>query len=438
MGVPPAGAKGTSMARSPLPLRSLVVLALLGALGPGPAARADEPPAPPVYTSPVEEGQVAESREFVGHTRPPHRSLVASEHAGLVEERFVEAGDRVRAGQPLVRLRTREVDDLLAVARAEEALRVQELAELEHGARPEEVREAEADLALEAARRETLLWKLEAAEKLRTQGTLSEDEWRDAQLAVHLVDQRIVQAQAALALVRAGPRTERIEQARARLSAQQAVVARLEEQKRRMTVSSPLDGWVVSEHAEVGEWVAVGGAVVEIAALDEVDALVPVLEDHVAGVPLGARVAVTVPAVPGRVFEGEVRRIVPSASDRARTLPVIVRIPNVVEGDRPLLAEGMFVRVLLPVGKPRPALLVPKDALVLGGPQPMVYVVAGEGRPVQPVPVEMEGAVDGRVAVRGTLQAGQRVVVRGNERLRPGAPVRDLGDPPPSAAAPGN
>jgi multidrug efflux pump subunit AcrA (membrane-fusion protein) len=114
---------------------------------------------------------------------------------------------------------------------------------------------------------------------------------------------------------------------------------------------------------------------------------------------------------------------------------VLVRIANVVEDDRPLLAEGMFVRALLPVGKPRPALLVPKDALVLGGPQPLVYVVAGDGRTVQPVLVEMAGAVDGRVAVRGSLAAGQRVVVRGNERLRPGAPVRDLGDPPAASAA---
>jgi HlyD family secretion protein len=94
----------------------------------------------------------------------------------------------------------------------------------------------------------------------------------------------------------------------------------------------------------------------------------------------------------------------------------------------PLLKAGMYARVLLPTGAKQLTTLVPKDALVLGGPQPMVYIVAGAatdgtaGKAV-PVPVQI-GIADGRmIQVTGDVKAGQLVVVQGNERLRPGQDV---------------
>jgi multidrug efflux pump subunit AcrA (membrane-fusion protein) len=100
---------------------------------------------------------------------------------------------------------------------------------------------------------------------------------------------------------------------------------------------------------------------------------------------------------------------------------VKVRVKNPEGG--PLLKSGMFATVHLPVGGTEKAVLVPKDALVLGGPTPMVFVVA-DGK-ATPVPVEVGIAVDGLVQVTGGVVGGQKVVVRGNERLSPrGQPVK--------------
>ena len=86
------------------------------------------------------------------------------------------------------------------------------------------------------------------------------------------------------------------------------------------------------------------------------------------------------------------------------------------------LKAGMLARVTLAVAPPKQAMLVPKDALVLGGPVPVVYVVAADPQTRQliasPVPVQL-GVADGdQMQVLGNLQVGQTVVVRGNERLR--------------------
>ena len=89
----------------------------------------------------------------------------------------------------------------------------------------------------------------------------------------------------------------------------------------------------------------------------------------------------------------------------------------------PRLKAGDLAIAILPVGDAAPTLLVPKDAIVLGGPAPIVYVV-GEDSSVRPVPVELGAGHGERIAVQGQLQPGAKVVVRGNERLTPGRKIR--------------
>ena len=108
-----------------------------------------------------------------------------------------------------------------------------------------------------------------------------------------------------------------------------------------------------------------------------------------------------------------------------------VRVDNPATENGPPLKSGMTARVTLPTGAVRDAILVPMDALVLGVPAPLVYVVdidpaTGDRGKVRPVVVEL-GVASGRlIQVVGALQPGEQVVVRGNERLRPGQEVKVL------------
>ncbi|MFM8581024.1 MAG: hypothetical protein ACKOFW_05920, partial [Planctomycetaceae bacterium] len=122
----------------------------------------------------------------------------------------------------------------------------------------------------------------------------------------------------------------------------------------------------------------------------------------------------------------------------------------------------MLARAILPVGRHKQSLLVSKDAIVLGGRAPMVYVIAPKpgsttASVVQPVPVELGVADGGEIEVAPVtaepgLKPGMLVVVEGNERLRPGqevtfqpptadAAINDSGateKAEPAAAAPGS
>jgi len=115
----------------------------------------------------------------------------------------------------------------------------------------------------------------------------------------------------------------------------------------------------------------------------------------------------------------------PLADARARTFSVKVRLDNELSSGQPLLKAGMLARVTLPVGKPQPHVLVPKDAVVLGQ-SPTVFVAQESGGKsvVRPVPVKMESAHGLWFAIEGELKAGDLVIVEGNERVRPGQEVR--------------
>ena len=113
------------------------------------------------------------------------------------------------------------------------------------------------------------------------------------------------------------------------------------------------------------------------------------------------------------------RAVIPRADERARTFPVKVRIPN--EDRR--IGVGMLATVRLPVGEASEGVLVPKDALVDGPRGRLIYVIAADDT-VRSVPVQTGGAQGVWIAVEGDVAPGDRVVTRGNERLRSGAQVR--------------
>lgn len=233
-------------------LTTLTVRAEEAGAPPGGGGPPAMPPAP-VNVASVVQRTVAGGRTFVGTVEPVRRSLVGSEFGGLVTEYLAREGDRVERGAPLAGLRTQILDLRIEAARAQLELGQQRLAELVNGSRPEEIAQArarvdqlEADLAFRR-------WKLEASKRLHEQDTISENEMRDAKLAVKAAELLLDAAKAALALVEAGPREEQIAQARAETKRQDAEVRRLEEEKQRHVIRAPFDGWIVKEHAEVSQ-----------------------------------------------------------------------------------------------------------------------------------------------------------------------------------------
>lgn len=409
----------------------VVVLFSLPALVARPALGQQGGPQP-VVVAEVERTEVVAEKAFVGTVEPHRESVIGSAVEGRMIELLAREGDLVHKDDPLAQLRTKTVEIGLAAANAELRLREETLRELQNGSRPEEIEQAEARLAAAQAEQKYQEANLRRLSRLResSRSVVTDDAIEQAQAQAEQAQQSLLEARAALKLVREGPRKERIAQAQASLDFQQEQVALLEDRLDKHTIRAPFDGVVTEKQSEAGRWVKQGDPIASMVDLNIADVVVDLPEQYVAQVRLGTPARVEVDALPDVQIEAVVTRIVPQAQRQGRTFPVKVEVQNSVDDQgQPMLKAGMLARVAIPLGRPRDSLVVPKDALVLGGPTPTVMRVVpdreNQGQwTVAIIPVQTGVATGNQIEILGDVQPGDRVVVRGNERLRPGMPVR--------------
>jgi RND family efflux transporter MFP subunit len=341
---------------------SLVVLALAAAAG----VRAQGPAPSPVRYTEAREHAVRRTLRLPGTVESPTVSLVASEVAGVVAEYSVREGQRVEKGEPLAKLRTETLELRLAAAQAQ-------------------LKEAESRLKL--AER-----NLDRARELFEAKVISQQQLDDAFYESNAWQGRVEQLTADIATINLA--------------------------LRQSTIRAPFAGVITRERTQVGSWVGIGDPVVEMMSLDVFEVRVDVPEQYYPGMKVGAAARVIFPSVQGMEVQGKVSAVVPKADAQARTFPLKVRIPN--RGGR--IGAGMLVDVALLSGGNHRATIVPKDAVVRRGPQDYVYVLNSDNT-VNLVPVQTGEGVGAWMEVQSGLSAGQKVVTRGNERLRPGQAV---------------
>lgn len=219
----------------------------------------------------------------------------------------------------------------------------------------------------------------------------------------------------------------------ARLEAAQARLRRAEENLQRVVVTAPFDGTITAKHAEVGQRVEVGHALVELVSRGAIEAIMDVPERIVNQITPGDEVEMIIDALDERVT-GKVVGINPDGTGAARTYPVRVQLDD--RGGT--LKPGMSVTAKMPLEAMTPRMTVPRDAIQPGatGNRVVWVAVPSEAGPPtgQAVPVEVLFGHADRFAVMpepgpmaGILTDKAQVVVQGAERIvMPGQPLEVL------------
>lgn len=325
----------------------------------------DGPPSPVGYTE-VRKHTMSTRFELPGTVDAPRSSLVASEVEGRVAKLLVREGQHVRKGATLVELENSHLQ--LDRERAEADLR-----------------ESEARLALAKS-------NFDRSQKLFEEGILSRQQTDDARFEFQAWQGR----------------ADRLK----------AEIARIELDLERSIVKAPFAGVVAEELTQLGQWIGKGDTVVELISPYSLDVVVEVPERYFDQVRRGTPVTVRFESLADLEIDGKVASVVPRAKGQSRTFPIRIRIAN--KDGR--VGAGMVTRVQLSAGENKTARLVPKDAVVTRGAQRFVYVLQ-EDATAELVPVTTGDGKGDWVAVDGSLNAGAKVITRGNERLRPGQRV---------------
>jgi membrane fusion protein, multidrug efflux system len=333
----------------------------------GPKIATVEPEPLAVSVVPVEYLEELDIEElFTGIAEARRTSRLGFQTGGRIDRIEVRVGDRVKAGQTLAKLDTRGLGAQLASAQA-----VVDEARASH------------QLALDTAERQR---------QLQAQGHVSQQR----------VEEFVSQATTALA---------RVEAARA-----QADTLRV--QIDLSSITAPYDGVIVSRFADEGAIAGPSQAVLELVEAGDLEARI------------GVSARIVPELVPGNIYtleaetgpvDAPLRSVTGVVDASQRTVAAVFDVPA-TSG----VPAGSIVRLKMDRKMQEKGFWVPLKALSSANRGMWtVYAVVGEGSDwrAQPRLVEMVYPAGERAYVRGPVEAGDRIIVDGLQRVTPGARV---------------
>jgi membrane fusion protein, multidrug efflux system len=351
-------------------------------IAPGRVPALAQPAAPAVLVATAETRDISPTAEFVGRVKAVDKVDLRARVAGYLGPRLFKEGDRVAAGQIVFTLDPAPFEATLAQRKAEVA-----------------AAKAALDLADVQARRGRELIKTKTIPQ-------SELDLREAAL---------LKAQAT------------IEQAKA---AQQAAEVDLSYTQ----IKSPIDGRIGQAAYSPGNLVGPNsGTLATVVKQNPIQVVFNVSQRQLIEVrrevpkeELSA-VSARLRLADGSTYDqsGKLDFVGVQADPNTDSIPLRAVFPN----PKDVLADGMSVRVILEAGKPMEALVIPQSALAQDQAGTYVFVVDAQNKAIRRT-VKVEIQRDGSAVVKDGLAAGDRVIVQGQARVRPGSTVAPSVAPP--------
>lgn len=362
---------------------------------------------PVVNVSQVTRSDVNSQLILPGNIQAVTEAPILARATGYIRKRYVDIGDRVKAGQMVAEVEAPELDQQI----------------LQANAAIDQVKSSvqQAEAATQQGRANENLARLTAGRisNLLNLGVVSKQE-NDTAQAQYAAQQANVQAlqQAAAAM-------------RSSVAAAAANLARLHQMKTYQTVRAPFDGVITVRNVDSGALVNEGSTLLfRIAQTGALRTYVNLPQSEAESVKVGQRANISIAELPGRKFAGVVTRTSNALDPATRTLLTEVQVQN---GDAALM-PGMFAQVDLAVTRKHPLLLIPGDTLVVRSDGPQVAVVRPDAT-VHFTRIQLGRDYGDRLEVISGLEEGQRLAVNPSDEVREGVKVNAVAAP--EKAAPG-
>jgi HlyD family secretion protein len=370
-----------------------------------------------------------------GYVVAHHKINVNSKVTGRVAWVGVEKGDKVKAGQVLVRLEDEEFRAQYEQAQGAVETARAYLQELQHGSRPQEIQQAQHNLDEARATAANDKITLDRTRELTNQGVLSRQALDDASAKYDADQQRVNSLQQAFALAKLGPREEEISRARGSLLQAEGQAAFAKSQLDATLIRAPVSGTILERKAEKGELItstfasgAEGGpqgSVVALADLNDLQVELDIAQDDFAKLHPRQKAIVTVDAFPDLKYNGVIAEISPEANRQKATVQVKVQILNPDEHLRPDM--NSTVKFLAETDKntvQQSGVVVPASAVHDHDGEKVVFLAFnGKARMRQ---VRIVSQRRGGYLVDG-LVGGESLITAGPENLKDGQPVKIKG-----------
>jgi RND family efflux transporter MFP subunit len=212
--------------------------------------------------------------------------------------------------------------------------------------------------------------------------------------------------------------------AKARLDQAQAQLAVTENQAAYTTLVADNAGVVTAILAEVGQVVAAGQTVIQLARTGEKEIVIAVPENRLSEIAGARDIAITLWADSGKTYRGRVREVSPAADPVTRTYAARITVVDADAAMRLGMTANVYLRGLSRAAVAR----LPATALFQDNGKAAVWLVDAASSQVKLVPVEIGEFIEDQVTILSGLKEGDRVVRAGVHKLFAGEKVRILED----------
>lgn len=269
-----------------------------------------------------------------GYIVAAHKIEVASKVNGRVAWIGVDKGDKVQAGQPLVRLEDTEYRAQVEEQQGQLANLQAKLAEAEHGSRPEEIAKARADVNQAKADLADSKVSLNRTKELVQGGVLAKQSLDDAQAKYDGDEARVASLQRTLDLSVLGPRKEEVDQIRGQIEQARGALAYAQDQLDNTVIKAPVTGTILDRNVEKGEFITTGfvgdkgakGYIVTMADLNDLQVELDISQDDFPKLGPNQKGIVTTDAYPDRKYQGFIEQVSPEADRAKATVQVKVQV----------------------------------------------------------------------------------------------------------------
>lgn len=330
--------------REPKPILKLVVLAIIIGIAAVAAVLGYEKlnAAVPVQIVQVQSPMSASAAgeqvilTATGYIIAAHKIEVASKVNGKVAWIGVDKGDKVEAGQVLVRLEDDEYRAQVEQQQGQLANLEAKLQEDQNGSRPEEVEKARADVNQARADLEDAKTSLDRTKQLVSEGVLAKQALDDAQSKYDGDIAKVASLQRTLDLAVLGPRKEEIDQVRGQIEQAKGALGYAQTQLDNTIIRAPVTGTILDRNVEKGEFITTGfvgdkgakGYIVTMADLNDLQVELDISQNDFPKLGPRQKGVVTTDAYPDRKYQGYVEQVSPEADRAKATVQVKVQVEH--------------------------------------------------------------------------------------------------------------
>jgi len=317
-----------------------------------------------VVTQPVQRGNLSSKQNFNGTVNFNQKSRLASESEGKVTRLYFDEGDYVKKGKVLLEIDTQILNANIKSTKAS-------IKEVEFS-----LQRAELDFK----RYEALLAKQ----------SVSKQKYDEFYFQKMQLEQKLISLESSL-------------------DAQNIA-------KNKKRIRAPFSGYISKRSVQVGEWVKEGSEVALLLNPNKIDVIIHLPSSFIKTVSKNKTIMVSINS---KEYKTKVIGILLSGNEKTRTFPLKLRLLPTKD----VFFDGMQARLSLEKSSVSDVLLVSRDAVIKRYSKDVVFIVK-DNKAVM-IPVHIIAYEGEKIAVSASeLKAGDKVIVKGNERIRPNQKIR--------------